>query len=101
VKIAEIVLHGVGLEAQAEHKTAEAVFGVNLHYVPENRVFADGHHGFGAEFGFFFNARTQAPAQDEDGNVHSVHQPMLTKYEVQRKSEFCGKEWGETRTIGP
>jgi hypothetical protein len=93
VKIVEIVFHRPGLESKAEHEPAETVFGVNLHDMPENWMFANGHHGFRAELGLFLDACAEAATQNEDGNVHCVHDPMLAKYEVQRKPELARKNF--------
>ena len=62
VEIAEVILHHLRLETEAQHEAAEPVLRVNLHDVPENRMFADGHHRFGAELGFLLDARAQAAA---------------------------------------
>jgi len=73
VEVAEIIFYHVGPEAEAEHEAPEAVPRIALHDVPEDGVFADGHHRFGAKLGFLLDAGAKATAQDEDGNIRCVH----------------------------
>ena len=72
VKIMEIILHHLGLEPQAKDKPFEAVPGINLHDVPQNRMLADGHHRFGTKLGFLFDPRAQSATKDEHGHCRQV-----------------------------
>jgi hypothetical protein len=47
--------------------------------MPQDGMFADGHHRLGAEFGFLLDACAQPAAQDENRNVNCVHAVILVK----------------------
>ena len=69
MKMAEVIDDVFRFKTEAEDEAFEAMAGVNLHHMPENGVLADGHHGLGAEFGLFFEARSQATAKDENRDL--------------------------------
>jgi hypothetical protein len=69
VEIAEIIPYRISLESQAKNEPSEAVPGINPHHVPENRMFTNGHHGFGPKLGFFLDASPKPAAQNQDGNI--------------------------------
>src|ERR1019366_3689856 len=66
VPVAEVILRVIRLEAETEHELLKTMFGVCLHDMPKNWPFANRHHWFGAEFGFFLQTRAQTPSQNED-----------------------------------
>ena len=74
--IQEIFLDHVAAVAQAEHKIAEAVVGVELHDVPEDGAAADLDHRLGPEFGFLAQARAQSAAKN-----HYFHNRIRFHYE--------------------
>jgi hypothetical protein len=69
MEITEVVLDDLGLEPEAQDEAPKAVPGIGSHHMPENGMLADGDHRFGAEFRFLLDARAQAAAQDENGDV--------------------------------
>src|ERR1017187_3241318 len=91
VEVAEIILHNLRLETEAQYKTAKTMPRVNLHDVPENRMFTDGPHRLGAEFSFFLDARAEAAAQDENRDVgRFVHDGLPMIKRTRAKSSLDG-----------
>ena len=58
--IGKIFLYQISFVAKANHEIGDAEGGVALHDVPEDRLAADLHHGLGADFGLFGQARAHA-----------------------------------------
>ena len=63
--VAEVVFDHVALVAEAEDEVLVPVVGIGFHDVPEDGLTPDGDHGFGAELGFFAEARSFAAAEDD------------------------------------
>jgi hypothetical protein len=56
--------------AQAEHKSAEALIGVDADHVPEDRSPADLHERLRDRLRLLAQSRAPASAEDHDGLVH-------------------------------
>ena len=69
--VEEVLLDHVAAIAQAEDEVAEAVVGVDLHDVPEDRPPADLDHRLGPELGLLSQPGSDATAQDHD--FHWTH----------------------------
>ena len=52
--------------AEAQQELAIIKVGVSLHYVPQNRSSADGHHRLGSAFRFLTEADAFPPAEYDD-----------------------------------
>jgi hypothetical protein len=66
--IEEVPLDHVALVPEAEHELIEALCGVGLHDVPEDRPPPDIQHRLGDELGLFPHASAEPTA--EDHNLH-------------------------------
>src|SRR5262249_39728106 len=64
------VLHNLGLVTERYHKLFEAVGGIELHDVPENRMLSDLHHRLGDGDCLFGEPSPKASGQDDD--LHAV-----------------------------
>jgi len=67
--VGEVFLDQVALVAKANNEIVDAMGGIDLEDVPEDRQAADFHHWFGAEAGFF--AEAGAEAAGENYGYHS------------------------------
>jgi hypothetical protein len=67
--IAEEILDHLALVAKAEHELVKAALGIDLHDMPQNGAVADGHHRFGAVFGFLPQTGAFSSAQDDDFHI--------------------------------
>ena len=63
--VGEILLDHIALVAEADDEILDAVMGVDLHHVPENRHAADLDHRLGPEVRFLRNAGAQAARQND------------------------------------
>jgi hypothetical protein len=68
--IREKFLNEIALVTQTQHELVEAVSGVHLHYVPQNRPSADFDHWLGPHRGLFGEARSQAPRSELQPSSH-------------------------------
>ena len=83
-------LDHVALVAEADDEVVDAVVGINLHDVPEDRAAADFHHGLGARGSFF-----RQPAPKSTGKDDHLH--MGLRYIILRLVRICG--WGKCDLI--
>jgi hypothetical protein len=64
--VVEIFLDHIALVAAADHELVQAVGGVDLHDVPQDRHPADLDHRLGPDRGLLAEARAESPGQDDD-----------------------------------
>ena len=62
--VGEVFLDHVALVAAADDEVVDAVGGVELHDVPEDRLAADLDHGLGLEVGFLGEARAETTGKN-------------------------------------
>ena len=67
--VAEVILDHIALVAEAQDKIVVPMGGIGFHDVPEDGAVADGHHGFGTEFGFLPEPGAFATAEYDDFHV--------------------------------
>ena len=60
----EVVDEGLALVAETQDEAPDAERGVGFHDVPDDRLFADGHHGLGKHLGHIPEPGPLAPAED-------------------------------------
>ena len=63
--IGKVLLDDVALVAAANDEVIDAVVGISLQDVPQDRLAADLDHGFGAGVGFFADACAQATGKND------------------------------------
>ena len=73
--VGEVFLDHIALVAAADDEVLNAVGGVELHDVPEDRFAPDLDHGLGLEVGFL--GKTSAEAAGEDDGFHGKNQSNL------------------------
>ena len=64
-QIGEIFLHHIAFVAQANHKISDTKMRVAFHDVPQNRLAADLHHGFGTQHGFFAKSGAETAGEND------------------------------------
>ena len=70
--VEEELLERVGLVAEAKHEIAMPVLAVVLHHVPQDRLLADRNHRLGDALGIVADARSQAPAEQNDLHLLNI-----------------------------
>ena len=78
--VGEVFLDDVALIATAHDEIVDAVVGVELHDVPQNRPPADLNHGFGPDRGFLTEARAQATGQQY--GFHGFNSLSVTTWQI-------------------
>ncbi len=63
-ELGEVSLDVVALVSQRDHEFVEAVMGIDLHDVPQDRASADLDHRLGTDDGFFNQTRSLAPREN-------------------------------------
>ena len=63
--VGEILLDDIALIAAADHEVVDAVRGVDLQDVPQDRTAADLDHRLGAQAGFLGKPRAESAGQDD------------------------------------
>ena len=78
--VREVFLDQVALVAATDDEIVDAVRGVDLHHMPEDRPAADLDHVLGLEVRFLGNARAEAAGEDD--GFHDVCRPRGRKYSM-------------------
>lgn len=83
--VGKVFLDQIALITEANHEVIDAMAGVDFHDVPENRLSADIHHGFGASSSLLGKAGAKSTRQ-----YHGLHNFRFAfmKYLLAKKSEY-------------
>lgn len=83
MEIGKIVFDEISPETQAKNEPTAAIFGIDSHDMPQDRVLADWDHRLGPKLRFFFQARPQSAAEKKDWH--------LCRYQRLRHAlNYCG-----------
>ena len=78
--VREVLLDHIPLVATADHELVDAVMGVQLEDVPEDRPAAHFHHGLGPEMGFLRDTGAEAAGQDHGFHSANSRSPTATTW---------------------
>jgi hypothetical protein len=62
--VGKVLLDHISLVTQADHEVGDAVMGIDLHDMPQDRFTADLHHRLGMKSGLLGDAGAVAAGQD-------------------------------------
>ena len=94
--VREILLDHVALVAAADHEVVDAVRGVELHDVPEDRPAADLHHRLGLEVGFLGESRAKSAGEDDSFHRTVIMQGYKIRIKTGRRRRTEGEHGGLT-----
>lgn len=104
VVVGEVFLDDVALVATADDEVLDAMGGVELHDVPEDRLAADLDHGLGLEVGFL--GKSGAETAGEDDGFHGCNSSKLRRSVLGRSFQLVAhsarsyKRWSSMNHTG-